>query len=131
MIVADASVDERFHDNPLVSEMGVRFYAGAPLINPNGYKLGTLCVFDTKPKELTQPQIKALVDMSKHVTLLMEKHYMNINLLKAQQELSQRLIDLQKFAAMVSHDARLRRPSRCSATTRIMTGSPEPPRGGA
>jgi signal transduction histidine kinase len=104
MIVADASLDERFHDNPLVSEMGVRFYAGAPLINPDGYRLGTLCVFDLKPKVLTEHQVKALVDMSKHVMLLMEKHYININLMKAQGELNQRYKDLQKFAAMVSHD---------------------------
>lgn len=104
MIVSDASADERFHDNPLVAEMGVRFYAGAPLISPDGYKLGTLCVFDTKPKVLTEKQIKALVDMSKHVMLLMEKHYTNIKLKKAQNELNQRYKDLEKFAAMVSHD---------------------------
>jgi GAF domain-containing protein len=90
MIVPDTTADERFRDNPLVSEMGVRFYAGAPLINPNGYKLGTLCVFDMKPKDLNQHQVQALMNMSKQVMLIMEERFKNIKLKQVQNELLQR-----------------------------------------
>lgn len=106
MVVPDATADERFRDNPLVSEMGVRFYAGAPLINPRGYKLGTLCVFDMQPKELNEHQVKALINMSKQVMLIMEERYKNIKLKQAQNELLQRNEDLKKFASTVSHDLR-------------------------
>eukprot|EP00934_Nitzschia_sp_Nitz4_P002477 Nitzschia sp. Nitz4//scaffold165_size50357//46879//49788//NITZ4_007027-RA/size50357-processed-gene-0.54-mRNA-1//1//CDS//3329538150//2467//frame0 len=51
LIVPDATEDFRFKDNPFVTgEAHIRFYAGAPLISPEGYKLGTLCVVDTEPR---------------------------------------------------------------------------------
>lgn len=106
MIVPDTKEDERFRDNPLVSEMGVRFYAGAPLINPNGHKLGTLCVFDMQPKQLNEHQVNALVNMSKQVMLIMEERFKNIQLRHAQNELLKRNEDLKKFASTVSHDLR-------------------------
>jgi GAF domain-containing protein len=61
LIVPDALNDERFKTNPMVtSEPRIRFYAGSPLISPEGFKIGTLCVVDNKPKELTPKQIAAL-----------------------------------------------------------------------
>ncbi len=68
LIVPDALQDPRFSDNPLVTcEGGIRFYAGAPLITPAGYILGTLCVFDRKPRTLTVEQQQSLVVLSRQV----------------------------------------------------------------
>lgn len=49
MVVNDATQDERFHDNPLVIGAGVRFYAGVPLLSPQGHAMGALCILDSKP----------------------------------------------------------------------------------
>lgn len=60
MIVEDASRDERFANNPVVvDEPHIRFYAGVPLFY-SGQPVGTLCVFDIKPRTLTPEQIETL-----------------------------------------------------------------------
>jgi len=68
MIINDAAQDARFADNPLVtSDPRVRFYAGVPLVTSSGEALGTICVFDNKPREITQDQLDALRVLSHEV----------------------------------------------------------------
>ncbi|MGQ0751366.1 MAG: GAF domain-containing protein [Betaproteobacteria bacterium] len=73
LIVPDATRDARFAGNPLVTEPpNIRFYAGAPLINPDGHALGTLCVIDRKPREMSADHQQALRVLSRHVMSQLE-----------------------------------------------------------
>jgi predicted PurR-regulated permease PerM/methylmalonyl-CoA mutase cobalamin-binding subunit len=56
LIVRDLARDPRFANNPLVKERGLRFYAGVPLRGPNGFPIGSLCILDTKPREMTRQE---------------------------------------------------------------------------
>ena len=72
-VVPDASADPRFSVNPLVlEEPKLRFYAGAPLVTSDGYAVGTLCVFDRVPRELSEAQIEALRALSRQVIAQLE-----------------------------------------------------------
>ncbi|MEH1845775.1 MAG: GAF domain-containing protein [Nostoc sp.] len=72
-VVPDATEDERFATNPLVtSDANVRFYAGVPLINAEGYALGTLCVVDHVPRDLSPEQIEALRILGRQVIKQLE-----------------------------------------------------------
>lgn len=88
MVVEDASTDERFFDNPFVAKsFHLRFYAGAPIISTDGYKLGTVCIYDTTPQKLSDVQRQALLLFSKQVTKLLELRKKNLLLHDRAQEL--------------------------------------------
>ena len=71
-VVSDARIDKRFSDNPLVTgEPHIVFYAGVPLVDDNGFALGTICVLDSAPKELNKNQINALKILSEQVIQLL------------------------------------------------------------
>ena len=66
LMIPDALLDERFHDNPLVTdEPHIRFYAGCPLQVPGGSKLGTLCLLDVKARELDDEERELLRDLAR------------------------------------------------------------------
>ena len=68
MVISDTRTDDRFQDNPfVVGEPGIRFYAGVPLVSPEGAGLGTLCVIDREPRELTPDQVELLYLLGQHV----------------------------------------------------------------
>ena len=68
--IPDTLLDERFINYPVVnSEPHVRYYAGAPLIDDNGYALGTLCIFDLVPRELNDSQKDILKSIAEEVVV--------------------------------------------------------------
>ena len=73
LIIRDATKDRRFADSALVTgEPHIRFYAGFPLINPEGLALGTLCVNDRQPRQLSAEQLKTMQALSRQVMALLE-----------------------------------------------------------
>ncbi len=73
MIVPDAAADRRFADNPIVKgDPRIRFYAGASLVTPGGHALGTLCVLDRVPRELTEEQMDGLRALARQVVAQLE-----------------------------------------------------------
>ena len=81
LIVEDARLDARFFDNPLtVEDPNVVFYAGFPLVESNGYALGTLCAIDHEPKTLTPEQISQLQKLARQTVKLFENRKYNLQL---------------------------------------------------
>lgn len=103
-IIKDARSDDRFFDNPLTTGYpNVIFYAGIPLVNSKGFPLGTLCVIDDKPGQLTDEQLFKLKHLSRQTIQLLELRRSQLNLKQANESLEQ-------FAYIAAHD--LKEPLR-------------------
>lgn len=103
--VQDTLDDKRFRQNQfVVNAPYIRFYASIPLISTSGYKLGTLCVMDTAPKQLTTEQRHALGVLSRQVVTHMELRLKQKQLEEEKQQLRGMNEKLDRFAQMVSHD---------------------------
>jgi signal transduction histidine kinase len=83
-MISDAQADETLSSHPLfASDPKIRFYAGVPLVTPRGFRIGTLCVADTRPRTLTAEQSAALATLARTVVTQLELRL----LLKSQMEL--------------------------------------------
>ncbi len=86
LVVEDASMDERFRDNPLVTgEAHVRFYAGVPLRDEHGHVLGTLCVFGPEPHTLDSVQVEALETLASQASRHLSRRATERSLASAEQ----------------------------------------------
>ncbi len=88
--VEDATKDERFVGNPLVTgDPGIRFYAGHPVKSPDGKTIGTLCVIDRKPRTLTPNQIEDLKDLAAMVEIELKSRQMATAQIRMNEELAE------------------------------------------
>lgn len=105
LAVPDTRTDDRFSDNPFVTgEPHVIFYAGVPLVNFEGFALGTLCVLDYKPRKLSEEQIAGLKALARQVMNLMEMRKIRREHEELVIMLNQRNEDLERFAYVAAHD---------------------------
>lgn len=106
--------DERFADNPLVTgEPKIRFYAGQPIHSADGYKLGTLCLIDDQPRQLTAEQQEVLKVLAKQVEQQLalrsqlRKQSKSLQLIQAQAASLQQLNQIKdQILGVLSHDLR-------------------------
>lgn len=102
--VEDAREDIRFKDNSIVTQQKALFYAGIPFLNKEGYTLGTICVYDYRPRKLEEEQKEALRILANQVVNLFELRKSISIHQKIENELIDRNDHLKDFASHVSHD---------------------------
>ncbi|MBD2459506.1 PAS domain S-box protein [Oscillatoria sp. FACHB-1407] len=100
LIVSDARVDERFANNDLViGEPYIQFYAGMPLVTPDGYRLGTLCVIDRVTRQLSTAQLTALETLSRQVVHLLELRHHLAKRQQSEKQLQQDILQREQVEA--------------------------------
>jgi GAF domain-containing protein len=67
MVIEDLARDRRFANNPMLKEHGIRFYAGVPILAPNGQPIGSLCLLDLKPRQLSEREKRLLQEYANDV----------------------------------------------------------------
>lgn len=102
LVVPDARFDERFHDNPLtIKDPKVIFYAGVPIKDENNLALGTLCVIDSRPRELSEKTLEALKALGNLVTT----HFNLRKLALEKEEILQKLHTSKTLASTINSQA--------------------------
>ena len=130
--VHNASLDKRFQNNPLVTgEHNINFYAGAPLKSSDGHNIGTICVLDTEPRELTDLQKETLMILAHQVQVNLElrkkiskiKDY-ELQVISQFERLKVLEKDRKELTALVVHD--LKSPLNViQLSSNILTKSPD------
>ncbi len=107
LIIKDATLDNRFDNNPLVHEPpSVRFYAGAPIMVKGSIRLGNLCLFDVQPNDLDEFQQRALEVLARQATYIMELQLSQKILQEHLEEIEYKNKKFQQIAHVQSHEVR-------------------------
>ncbi|MBS0428005.1 MAG: response regulator [Proteobacteria bacterium] len=121
MQVHDAVLDPRFTDNPLVQgEPRIRFYAGAPIVTPAGDALGTVCVIDREPRELSAGQAAALQALARQTAVLLQLRAANRSKDRQAAALRQEVTDA--LTGADNDNALLRKRQRLAAVGQLTSG---------
>ena len=121
-IIEDASQFEDLMESPYIRDPeGIKFYAGAPLITLEGYKLGAICVIDDKPRKATSKQLKILADLSKVVMEMLESRLVTKKMIAVQTEYLNRSVhDLKNYIGNLTLATDLLREAKLEDELKIL-----------
>ncbi|TDN85855.1 GAF sensor signal transduction histidine kinase [Salegentibacter sp. 24] len=103
-IINSRDHSEFFRNAKEIYDREFHFYAGVPLLNPQGHAIAVFCIFDTQIRNLDEEQKKALLALANQSLNLFESRKQRTKLQHVQRKLKQKYKDLEKFASLVSHD---------------------------
>jgi len=107
LVVEDISQDERFtNKSSFINNNGLKFFAGYPLVNTEGYAIGAICVYDSDPKKMTSDQLTALETIANQILLLFNSHKHISELEQKQDTLQQNIDNLEEYTGFISNDLR-------------------------
>jgi signal transduction histidine kinase len=105
LIIADLHKDHRFENTPFVKQAPyAAFYAGLPLISPDGAPLGTLCIWDNKSRELDPKQLAALLSLSRQTATVIDLKLKTARLTQKIEEAKTAFSELDQFSTIAAHD---------------------------